>query len=30
MKPSTRASLRSDIVYANGQFVRWPEGIQAD
>ncbi len=24
----TTTSFQSDIVYANGEFVRWPEGIQ--
>jgi hypothetical protein len=26
----TTTGFRSDIVYANGEFVRWPEGIQAN
>jgi hypothetical protein len=26
----TTTSFQSDIVYANGEFVRWPEGIQAN
>lgn len=26
----TTTGFQSDIVYANGEFVRWPEGIQAN
>ena len=28
MTPATQTDLRKDIVFAQGQFIQWPAGIQ--